>query len=138
MLRVSTRAAVAILVAVLLSSLGVAAGPAMADTTDVTPPGQVTNVQITTYYQVGDPVHLTPPTDPDYDNFLYAVAPGGDAASQPFTSCGNARSGSTSNGPEHGDRLHARGVAGAHRARNTSEPVLTHFATLLDTHPPHP
>src|SRR6476469_7385151 len=134
-MRVSARAAVAILIGLLLSSLGVAVRPAMADTTDVTPPGQVTNVQITPYYQTAT-VHLTPPTDPDYNNFLYAVAPGNDAPPRQFTSW-ETSSAFIVTGLSMGTD-YTLAVWTQDKSWNTSEPVLTHFTTLLDSVPPHP
>lgn len=132
--RASARAAGATLIAVLLSSLGMVTGPALADTTDVTPPAQVSNVQITPYYQTAT-VHLTPPTDPDYNNFLYAVAPGSDAPSRQFTSWETSSAFNViglSMGTDY-----TLAVWTQDKSWNTSDPVLTHFTTLLDSEPPH-
>ncbi|MGZ4567008.1 MAG: hypothetical protein ACXVFZ_09290 [Blastococcus sp.] len=134
MRRVTARAAVATLIVSLFSSFGVLAGPAFADTTDVTPPAQVSDLRTTPSFQYAY-VYFTKPADPDFAFALYAISPGSDVPDR--------QSVDTALSPLMIPRLsmgteYTLAVWSEDRSGNVSDPVVVRFTTLLDTQPPHP
>lgn len=100
---------------------------------DLTPPATVTDLQVAPGYRSAA-VTFTPPSDPDFSRIDYALVRGTDVPAHQYAS------------PASGSPVNLPGLAmgtdytlavwSVDAGSNVSEPVVTHFTTLLDTQPP--
>ena len=98
---------------------------------DFDAPGQVTALEVTPSYSNAR-FRLTPPSDPDYNGIQYAVAEGSAVPPRPAPGYASTMTEGTLYNLRM-DTDYTLAVWSSDTTGNVSEPVVTHFRTLLDT-----